>query len=68
MSKPKKSTIEVQGTAIAIVSSNDHDFMSLTDMAKKFGDDSTLTVLGRGPKRSLHQDPPNAQKQARRAS
>ena len=38
MSKAKKSTIEVQGTAIAIVSSSDHDFISLTDMAKKFGD------------------------------
>lgn len=42
MSKPKKSTIEVQGTAIAIVSSNDQDFISLTDMAKKFGDDSLI--------------------------
>ncbi len=42
MSKAKKSTIEVQGTAIAIVSSSDHDFISLTDMAKKFGDDSLI--------------------------
>ncbi|MBI3344003.1 MAG: KilA-N domain-containing protein [Gammaproteobacteria bacterium] len=42
MSKTKKSTIEVQGTAIAIVSSSDHDFISLTDMAKKFGDDSLI--------------------------
>ena len=42
MSKSGKSTIEVQGTAIAIVSSNDHDFISLTDMAKKFGDDSLI--------------------------
>ena len=42
MSKTRKSTIEVQGTAIAIVSSNDHDFISLTDMAKKFGDDSLI--------------------------
>ncbi len=42
MSKSRKSTIEVQGTAIAIVSSSDHDFISLTDMAKKFGDDSLI--------------------------
>ena len=42
LSKTKKSTIEVQGAAIAIVSSNDHDFISLTDMAKKFGDDSLI--------------------------
>ena len=42
MSKTKKSSIEVQGTAIAIVSSSDHDFISLTDMAKKFGDDSLI--------------------------
>ncbi len=42
MSKIRKSTIEVQGTAIAIVSSSEHDFISLTDMAKKFGDDSLI--------------------------
>ena len=42
MSKIRKSTIEVQGTAIAIVSSSDQDFISLTDMAKKFGDDSLI--------------------------
>ena len=42
MSNRKKSTIEVQGTAIAIVSSSDYDFISLTDMAKKFGDDSLI--------------------------
>ena len=42
MSKAKRSTIEVQGTAIAIVSSSDYDFISLTDMAKKFGDDSLI--------------------------
>jgi hypothetical protein len=39
MSKPKKSTIEVQGTAIAILSYKDEDFISLTDMLKaKDGD------------------------------
>ncbi len=42
MSKPKKSSIEVQGTAIAIVSLNNRDFISLTDMAQKFGDDSLI--------------------------
>ncbi len=39
MSKAKHTKIEVQGTAIAIVSLNKQDFISLTDMAKKFGDD-----------------------------
>jgi phage terminase large subunit-like protein len=39
MSKNKKSTIEVQGTAIAIISQNDTDYISLTDMLKaKDGD------------------------------
>lgn len=39
MSKAKRATIEVQGTAIAILSHDNKDFISLTDMAKKFGDD-----------------------------
>jgi hypothetical protein len=39
MSKPKKNVIEVQGTAIAVVAKDAGDFISLTDMAKKFGDD-----------------------------
>jgi hypothetical protein len=39
MSKAKKNSIEVQGKAIAIVSVDNQDFISLTDMAKKFGDD-----------------------------
>ncbi len=39
MSKPKKSTIEVQGTAIAVLSYKDEDFISLTDMLQaKDGD------------------------------
>ena len=39
MSKPKKSTIEVQGTAIAVLSYKDEDFISITDMLKaKDGD------------------------------
>ncbi len=39
MSKAKRTKIEVQGTAITIVSQNSQDFISLTDMAQKFGDD-----------------------------
>jgi hypothetical protein len=39
MSKSKQTSIEVQGTAIAIVSVDNQDFISLTDMAEKFGDD-----------------------------
>ena len=42
MSKPKRSTLEVQGTAITIVSRDGMDFISLTDMAKKFGDDALI--------------------------
>ncbi|MDP3848912.1 MAG: KilA-N domain-containing protein [Luteolibacter sp.] len=39
MSKSKKNSIDVQGAAIAVVSNDTGDFISLTDMAKKFGDD-----------------------------
>ncbi len=39
MSKSKKITIDVQGTAITVVSHDTGDFISLTDMAKKIGDD-----------------------------
>jgi hypothetical protein len=39
MSKPKKSTIEVRGTTVTILSTKDEDFISLTDMLKaKDGD------------------------------
>lgn len=34
MSKPKKSIIEVRGTAITIVSQKEQDFISLTDIAR----------------------------------
>jgi hypothetical protein len=34
MSKPTKSTIEVQGTAITIISAQQADFISLTDIAR----------------------------------
>ncbi|NJM54686.1 MAG: KilA-N domain-containing protein [Verrucomicrobiae bacterium] len=39
MSQSKKSTIEVQGAAITVLKQNAQDYISLTDMAKKFGDD-----------------------------
>lgn len=39
MSKAKKSIIEVQGSAITVVAADAGDFISLTDMARKFGDD-----------------------------
>jgi hypothetical protein len=40
MSQRKKSTtIEVQGAAITVLKQNEQDYISLTDMAKKFGDD-----------------------------
>lgn len=39
MTKPKSSVIEVQGAAITVLSQKEHDFICLTDMAKKFGDD-----------------------------
>jgi KilA-N domain len=42
MVKDKKSTINVQGSVISIVSDKDHDFISLTDMAKKFGGDDLI--------------------------
>jgi len=42
MSKDKKSTIDVQGTAITVLSRGDEDYISLTDMAKKFGDDAII--------------------------
>lgn len=39
MNKPKKSTIEVQGTSISVLSIQDRDYISLTDMLKaKDGD------------------------------
>ena len=38
----RKTTIEVQGAAITILSQGEADFISLTDMTKKFGDDSLI--------------------------
>ncbi len=42
MSKSKKSTIEVQGTAITILSKEHGDYISLTDMVKNFDGGSAL--------------------------
>jgi len=42
MTKEKKTTINVQGTVIAILSQKDDDFICLTDMAKKFGGDDLI--------------------------
>ena len=39
MSKAKRSAIEVQGADITVLSKEYGDYISLTDMAKKFGDD-----------------------------
>ena len=36
MSKAKRTTIEVQGTAIGILSQPDGDYISLTDMLRNF--------------------------------
>jgi len=40
--KAKKSTINVQGTEINILSQKDNDFISLTNMANKFGGDDLI--------------------------
>lgn len=42
MAKDRKSTISVQGTAITILSHQSEDYISLTDMAKKFGCDALI--------------------------
>jgi hypothetical protein len=42
MSKQKKATINVQGTAIGILSHHEDDFISLTDMVKNFEGGSAL--------------------------
>lgn len=42
MAKEQKSTINVQDTAITILSHNGDDFISLTDMVKAFGDDTLI--------------------------
>lgn len=42
MSKDKKLTINVQGTAITILRGARKDFISLTDMTRKFGGDDLI--------------------------
>ena len=42
MTKDKKTTISVQGTAITVISQADSDYISLTDMAKRFGGDDLI--------------------------
>jgi hypothetical protein len=42
MSKLKRNTLNVQGTAITVMSQQDDDFISLTDMSRKFGDDTLI--------------------------
>ena len=42
MTKDKKAIINVQGTVINIISNREDDFICLTDMVKKFGDDVLL--------------------------
>ena len=42
MSKDKKTTINVQGTAITVLSQREEDFISLTDMVKRFDGGSAL--------------------------
>lgn len=44
MRKTKKSTIEVQGVSITILSGDAGDYLSLTDMAANFGDDNNAVL------------------------
>lgn len=37
-----RSAIDVQGTIISVIRINDEDFISLTDMTKRFGDESLI--------------------------
>ena len=39
---PKNKIIEVQGHAIAVITRDRDDYISLTDMAKKFGGDDLI--------------------------
>ena len=40
--KDKKTTINVQGTAVSILTTKENDFISLTDMAKGFGGEDLI--------------------------
>jgi len=45
MSQPKKSTIEVQGTAIAVLNQNDQDHISLTDIARHRNSQEPFAII-----------------------
>lgn len=40
--KNKQSSINVQGTAIGIISHSDDDYICITDMTSKFGDNELI--------------------------
>jgi len=42
MGTGKKKQIEVQGTHITVLTMHGQDFISLTDMARKFGEDTLV--------------------------
>ena len=42
MKKDKAAKIEVQGTEITVLSHGEEDYISLTDMARKFGEDNVI--------------------------
>ncbi len=42
MPKDKKTSLHVQGSAITVLSLGEESYISLTDMAKKFGDDALI--------------------------
>ena len=42
MTQAKRTSLEVQGSAITVISHDSHDLISLTDMAKEFGDDALI--------------------------
>ncbi len=42
MSKPAKRVIEVQGAPVSVIGVGDADYISLTEMAKRFGDESLI--------------------------
>ncbi len=45
MNKPKKSTIEVQGTAITVLDQNDQDYISLTDIARHRNSQEPFAII-----------------------
>ncbi len=45
MSKPKKTTIEVQGTVITILDQNEQDYISLTDIARHRNSQEPFAII-----------------------